>query len=265
MFIKEHMEKVTISKKIFNHYDMKKIMFFDIETTGFDKGKNSVILISAGWFVDKSTFFIRQYFAESLEEEKDVLNVFKKDITDFNVWCSYNGKAFDEPFIKRKMKVNNIEFIEPKMHIDLYRIIRPYYKQLGIERCNLKSVEKFLEIEREDNIDGGICVELYFHFLDNKDFELRDIIMLHNFEDVLNLPPIFQIVYDIECNSSLKREDCITKKQLKYLNYLLRKNKITIDEDIERISRKAASRIISCILKGKIDECEFKKIINNSY
>ncbi|MCY6355059.1 ribonuclease H-like domain-containing protein [Clostridium sp. ZS2-4] len=265
MFIKEHREKVVISKKIFNKYDMKKIVFFDIETTGFDKIKNNLILISVGFFMHKNTFFIKQYFAESIEEEKEVLYAFKADLKKFKVWCSYNGKAFDEPFIKRKMEINNIAFNLPQKHIDLYRIIRPYHKQLGIEGCSLKSVEKFLEIERDDTIDGGKSVELYFEFLSSKNLEIRDKIMLHNFEDVLNLPKIFKIIDDIECNSNLKREDCVTENQLKYLKYLLRKNKIVIDEDIERMSKKAASKIISCILKENIDIEEFKNIINNSY
>lgn len=265
MFIKEHREKIIIPKKIFNNYEMKKIAFFDIETTGFDKVKNKLILISLGFFTDKSTFFIKQYFAEDIEEEQDILYAFKGDLKKFKVWCSYNGKAFDEPFIKRKMEMNDMEFNPPKKHIDLYRIIRPYYKQLGMEGCGLKSVEKFLEIHREDTIDGGESVALYFEFLSHRNLEIKDKIMLHNFEDVLNLPKIFKIIYDIEYNSKLKREDCITENQLKYLKYLLRKNKIVIEEDIERISKKAASKIISCILNGNISVEEFKDIINNSY
>lgn len=265
MFIKEHREKIIIPKKIFNNYEMKEVAFFDIETTGFDKVKNNLILISLGFFMDKNTFFIKQYFAENIEEEREVLYAFKGDLKKFNIWCSYNGKAFDEPFIKRKMEMNNMEFNPPKKHIDLYRSIRPYYKQLGMEGCSLKNVEKFLEIEREDTIDGGKCVELYFEFLSSKNFQIRDKVMIHNFEDVLNLPKIFKLIYHIEYNSKLKREDCITANQLKYLKYLLRKNKIVIDDKFERMSKKAASKIISCILKGNINMEEFKNIINNSY
>lgn len=265
MFIKEHRKKIIIPKKIFNNYDMKKVVFFDIETTGFDKIKNNIILISLGFFMDKNTFFIKQYFAESIEEEKDILYAFKRDSKNFKIWCSYNGKAFDEPFIRRKMEVSNIKFNPPKKHIDLYRIIRPYYKELGMEGCGLKSVEKFLEIDRDDTIDGGKSVEFYFEFLSSRNLDTRDKIMLHNFEDVLNLPKIFKVIYDIECNSNLKREDCITENQLKYLKYLLRKNKIVIDQDVGRMSKKAASKIISCILNGNINIEEFKNIINNSY
>ncbi|KEH86832.1 DNA polymerase [Clostridium novyi A str. BKT29909] len=241
------------------------ILFFDIETTGFDKEKEKVVLISGGWFLQDKKFVIKQYFAESLDEEVQVLKAFKEDVTKFNSWCSYNGKAFDEPFIKKRMNINNIEFTPPREHIDLYRIIRPYYKQLGMERCNLKSVEKYLGIHRADKIDGGISVELYYNFLDNKDERLRYVIMLHNYEDVLNLPSIFKLTYDIEKNDTLKREGGITKKQLDYLRFLMKKNNIQVTDDLKKISKKSASRIIDSILRGNIDIDKFNAIIKDSY
>ncbi|AEB75465.1 ribonuclease H-like domain-containing protein [Clostridium botulinum] len=240
-------------------------IFFDIETTGFDKEKASVILISGGWFDENNKFIIKQYFAESLDEEVQLLESFKKDVSKFHAWCSYNGRAFDEPFIKKRMDINNIDFTPPQDHIDLYRLIRPYYKQLGMERCNLKSVEKYLGIDRQDQIDGGMCVELYYEFLTNKDIRLREVIMLHNYEDVLNLPFIFKLTYDVKKDNNLKREDCITKRQLDYLRYLLRKNQITIKSDLKRMSKKAASRIIDSIIRGEIDISKFNDIINDSY
>lgn len=265
MLLKQHLIDIEVPEKIFRHYALDKILFFDIETTGFDKIKNNVILISCGHFSEKNKFIIRQYFGENLGEEKKILCNFGKELTDYKVWCSYNGIAFDEPFIKRRMEINNVDFTLPSKHIDLYRIIRPYHKQLGMERCSLKGVEKFLGIGREDTIDGGISVELYNEFLQSEDYDLTEAIMLHNYEDVLNLPKIFRVVYNIDHNEELRREDCITEKQLKYLKSLLRKNQINIEGDLDRISKKAASRIIYSILKGEINESKFQHIIKNSY
>lgn len=265
MLSTQHLIKVVMPKDIFNNYGLNKIIFFDIETTGFDKVKNNVVLISCGYFIEKDRFCVNQYFAENLQEEREILEAFGKDLADFNSWCSYNGKAFDEPFIKRRMEINNIEFYLPKEHVDLYRKIRPYHKQLGMDRCNLKSVEKFLGINRDDTIDGGISVELYFEYLRTRDSRLVDVIMLHNYEDVLNLPEIFRIVHKIDKSKDLKREDCITEKQLKYLKYLLKKNNINIDCDVNRVSKKAASRAIHYILNEDIDQTKVKKIMESSY
>lgn len=264
MFIKEHIQQLSLPESLNKKYNIENIMFYDIETTGFDKVKSNIILISGGWFINKNSFIVKQFFAENLKEESEILLEFKEELNRFDTWCSYNGIAFDEPFINSKMNLNSIEFSKPDTHIDLYRMIRPYYKQLGMERCNLKTVEKYLGIERKDKIDGGLSVELYYEFLNTESEELRKLIMLHNYEDVLNLPKIFKLIHEIE-NNDLKREDSITEKQLSYLKFLLRKNKIEINRDIEKISKKAASRIIDNILKGNMNLDDFNSIINNSY
>jgi uncharacterized protein YprB with RNaseH-like and TPR domain len=265
MYIREYNDSLSIPIEIIEKYRMKEIAYFDIETTGFDKDKDRIILISLGVFLEDGSFNIKQYYAESLDDEIDILFEFGKDLSSFSRWCSYNGIAFDEPFVIRRMEKNSIVFKSPSEHIDLYRLIRPYYKQLGMERCNLKTVEKYLGVQREDKIDGGMCVELYYRFLDSKDEELKHIIMLHNYEDVLNLPKIFKIVYQVERNNNIVREDCITEKQLGFLKSLISKNKIVLKSEIEKISKKSASRVIDAILKGNLDGEVLDEIISNSY
>jgi uncharacterized protein YprB with RNaseH-like and TPR domain len=265
MFIKEYKALLSLDISVFKAYDMMDIVYFDIETTGFDKEEDKIILISMGKFEEDQSFSIKQYFADSLEDEKEILYNFSIDLKKYDKWCSYNGIAFDEPFIIRRIEKHNICFEKPKQHIDLYRFIRPYYKQLGMTRCNLKSVERYIGIQREDQIDGGVSVDLYNEFLITLGQNLKDIIMLHNYEDVLNLPKIHEFIYKIENNHSLIREDGITEKQLRYLKSLLSKNYITLDVDLERISKKAASRLIDQILKGTRDSIELSNIINNSY
>lgn len=264
MYIRTQEETIDIKPDIFYKYNMGNMAYFDIETTGFDKEKDSIMLISLGWFSGKSNLCVKQYFAENLQEEKKILTEFKKDIESFNIWCSYNGKAFDEPFIKIKLEKHGINCIIPNDHVDLYRMIRPYYKKLGMERCNLKTVEKFIGIQRQDLIDGGISVELYYKYLQEPEEQLKETIMLHNFEDVLNLPKLFNIVYKIdECD--LRRDDIITDKQYKYLQYLLKKNHVELPCNIDRISKKSAGKVIDCLLKGNINIEELMAIIKNSY
>ena len=265
MFCREYVEKLSIDDQIYNRYAMKDIVYFDIETTGFDKEQDKVVLISFGSFTEDNSFRIKQYFAEGLEDESELLKAFKEDIKEYKIWCSYNGMAFDEPFIKRRMEICGVSFEEPKQHIDLYRLIRPYYKQLGLERCNLKTVEKYIGIEREDKIDGGMSVQLYFRFLTCKDVELKEIMMLHNYEDVLNLPKIFELAYNVLNDCSIIRENCVTEKQLRFLRVLFKRNNINLNVELDKISKKAAARLINAILKKEINEEILYGIINNSY
>lgn len=261
MYIKIEESEINISPQIVLHYNMSNIAYFDIETTGFDKENDNIILISLGYYIDSDIFTVKQYFGEGLEDEKNILENFLQNLKNFKIWCSYNGKAFDEPFIRHRINKYGIQFNLPDQHIDLYRMIKPYKHQLGLERCNLKSVERYAGIVRKDTIDGGISVELYKKYLRNRDKKLREKIMLHNFEDVFNLPSIFQIVWKIENESDFIREDHITEKQLSYLNYLLTKNNVIINIELKKISRKSASKVISALLSGKTDSDELKEII----
>lgn len=261
MFIREEEKEIKLPEGVFEKYNMGNIVYFDIETTGFDKEKDHIILISAGVYKDMYTFSIKQYFCENLEEETQILKGFKEFLTDFDIWCSYNGIAFDEPFIKQRMSLNNIIFDPPSEHIDLYRMIRPYYKQLGMERCNLKSVERHIGVERQDKIDGGMSVELYYEYLDTRNEEIMKTILLHNYEDVLHLPLIFNLIDYVKGNTEIIREDCITEKQLKFLKSLMKKNKIELDIDIERISKKSASKLIDSILSGNNECSELLEIV----
>ena len=136
---------------------------------------------------------------------------------------------------------------------------------MGIDRCNLKTVEKFIGIEREDTIDGGLSVELYNKYLQTSSEDLKEKIMLHNYEDVLNLPQIFHLIYKVDNSEEITRVDAITEKQKRYLSFLMEKNNIKIDKKLKKISKKAASKIIDSILKGTVDNDKLEDIIKNSY
>ena len=218
MFIKEYEIKVVLPKEIFRKYKMDTIAYLDIEATGFDFERDKIVLISLGYYLNEDQFKVVQFFAESPCEEESLLKEFKKSMNNFKKWCSFNGTAFDEPFIIRKMNRYNLGFRLPSEHIDLFRIIRPFHKKMGMKNCSLKSVEKFTGIKRRDEINGARSVEIYNEYLVKHDEKLKEILMLHNYEDVLNLPKIFKVINTIENDLDLKRKEKLAKKQMSLLN-----------------------------------------------
>ena len=218
MFIKEYETKVILPMEIFKKYKMDAIAYLDVEATGFDMERDKIVLISLGYYLNEDQFKVVQYFAESPSEEECILKEFKKSMNDFEKWCSYNGTAFDEPFLIRKMNIHNLEFRLPSEHIDLFKIIRPFHKKMGMKNCSLKCVEKFTGIKRRDEISGARSVEIYNEYLVKHDEKLKEILMLHNYEDVLNLPKIFKVINTIENDLDLKRKEKSAKKQMSILN-----------------------------------------------
>ena len=118
----------------------------------------------------------------------------------------------------------NLGFRLPSEHIDLFKIIRPFHKKMGMKNCSLKTVEKFTGIKRRDEINGARSVEIYNEYLVKHDEKLKEILMLHNYEDVLNLPKIFKVINTIENDLDLKRKEKSAKKQMSILNNNLNSN-----------------------------------------
>jgi uncharacterized protein YprB with RNaseH-like and TPR domain len=265
MIFKEYKESISIDSEIISKYAMNTMAYFDIETTGFDKESDNISIISLGYFANDGMFAIKQYFAETLEEEPIILQEFIMELEKFSRWCSFNGIAFDAPFILKKMECYRIDLQIPPEHIDLYRLIRPFQQALGVNNCSLKAVEKHLGIDRKDKIHGGESAELYKAYLENRSSELLEILLLHNYEDVLNLPLLFEIIYRIDNSNTIFRENIITSKQSKYLKSLLVKHNIQIIINIEKLSKKCASRTIDAILQGNYNSSEITNIILSNY
>ena len=233
MFIKEYEIDVTLPSEVFKKFKMDTIAYVDIEATGFDLENDKIVLISLGYYLKENQFKVVQYFGEIPNEEESLLKEFKKSMGKFKTWCTFNGTSFDEPFIIKKMNKYNLDFRMPSHHIDLFKIIRPFYKKMGMKGCSLKSVEQFIGIKRQDEISGARSVELYNEYLLKHDDKLREILMLHNYEDVANLPKIFKVINTIENDLDVKRKEKFAKKQM-----LLLKNNKSINEPLKIVNSK---------------------------
>lgn len=78
-------------------------------------------------------------------------------------------------------------------NFDILRVSRANRAYLNLSDYKLKTLEKFLGIERTDAISGKESVEMYFDYLSSKDSSLKEKILLHNYEDILNIVDLFSI------------------------------------------------------------------------
>lgn len=174
----------------------KKIAFLDIETTGFSRIKNKIILIGL-LYQEGDSIVIEQYFAEDPSEEIKILTAFKNAISAFDLIITYNGDTFDIPFLNSKYEIYNIDFsIKKKNSLDLIKMVRSNKNILKLENCKLKTVERKLGINRKDEITGGESVKIYKQFVKTKSKSFKDIVLQHNYDDIYYLPKIMSI-YDL--------------------------------------------------------------------
>ena len=171
----------------------KSHFIFDIETTGLSPKFCKVILIGIVYnYKDKT--IIKQFFALNEDEEKELLLAFIKEISSFDKHITFNGFTFDIPFLNSRFKKHNIDFsLNKNDDIDILRLVKPYKEKLSLIDCKLKTIEKYIGINRSDVISGKESLELYKEFISTQDKNLKDKILLHNYEDVYYLAKIFKI------------------------------------------------------------------------
>lgn len=171
----------------FQSMDQSGLLFFDIETTGFTARSSSLYLIGAvSWRNGRWT--ATQWFAESPEEEKDVLIAFLDYAKSFSQLIHFNGQRFDIPYLEGKCEIYQIPFtLSALISRDLYRMLRPLRELLNLTSMSQKSLEEFLGLFRRDPYSGGELIAVYQQYVKHPADDILNMLLLHNYEDLLGM------------------------------------------------------------------------------
>ncbi|MGL5347715.1 MAG: ribonuclease H-like domain-containing protein [Peptostreptococcaceae bacterium] len=183
-----------ITKVLDEYIDIPPNSFvFDIETTGLSPKFCKVILVGI-LFNHNNQTIIKQFFAKSEGDEYELLLSFIDEVKTFEKHITFNGTTFDIPFLNARFINHNIDYkLDSNDDIDILKFIKPFKKKLSLPDCKLKTVEKYLGIHRDDTISGKESVKLYKEYETNQCCNLKNIILLHNYEDIYYLGKIYKI------------------------------------------------------------------------
>ncbi len=170
--------------------------FLDIETLGLNRNKDMIYLVGVVYYDKTENLWnLDQYFAETYEEEKNMLSELKDKIANFETLITYNGDAFDLPYLSNRFKIYNIDFDISKIKsLDLYSIVRKNKQYLNLENYKLKTLERFIGIYREDIYSGRDCIQFYKDYLITKDSLLEAKILNHNYDDLFYMLDLFDVL-----------------------------------------------------------------------
>jgi uncharacterized protein len=199
-------------------YNLNKILYFDIETTGFSAESTYLYLIGCAYYKD-SSFHILQWFSEGIQEEAKLITAFFEFLKDYQVLIHYNGTGFDIPYLQRKLSLLNLDYsFDQVVSYDIYKKLTPYKKLFQLKNFKLKTLESFLNICRQDIFDGGDLIQVYSGYLGKKHYEelwsmrnpgltlsapseaeqLLQILLLHNSDDIQGLICLSPILYYVD-------------------------------------------------------------------
>ena len=205
------------------------VLFFDIETTGLSARNAGLYLIgvltytAATSIAEESNtasssdeaqisavpsahraasapesaghWTLLQYFCEDVADEPAVLQAFFELLRTKKILISYNGDGFDIPFLRHMLEQYGLPYsFDTVESFDLFKKFRPLKHLLGLPDLKLKSCERFLGIDREDRFTGGELIEVYFEWQKTKAPALLDTLLLHNAEDIANLPNLLPLL-----------------------------------------------------------------------
>ena len=172
----------------------EKLLFFDIETTGFSAAGSSLYLIGAA-SVTGGTWHLTQWFADRADGEEEVLQAFFSRLSSFDTLVHFNGDTFDIPYLEKRSEILGVSCpLRQMASWDIYKKIRPLKKLLGLDSLKQKAIEQFLGISREDRYSGGQLIQVYEDYLTTRDEELCRLLLLHNEEDLKGMPLILPIL-----------------------------------------------------------------------
>lgn len=125
-------------------FHLEHALFLDIETTGFSHSKSRLYLIGAAYVKNKE-LISEQFFAETLEEEPQLLAAFDKLLEPFDTIITFHGNRFDLPFLEACKRRQNIDSVYHNIsYVDLYETAHSYRHIFGLQNYRQKTLELFL-------------------------------------------------------------------------------------------------------------------------
>ncbi len=181
----------------------KRAIYFDIETTGLSAQSSYVYLIGCAC-EEPQGYLLTQWLCTEPSEEKELLRLFFTKVKAYDIILHYNGTGFDLPFLEKRAKryglPNPLSALES---LDIYATARNLKKLFHLPNLKLKTMEQFFGFPRTDVFSGSDLIEVYTQFLGlhhlnaltnhskaEEENTLAQILLLHNAEDVMNLPSL---------------------------------------------------------------------------
>lgn len=164
--------------------DPHRALYLDIETTGLSGCP--LFLVGAMEF-DGRDFVLKQYFARNYAEERHLLADLADYLPTFEVLVTFNGRAFDAPYIRDRATVNRLTVGWPPRHLDLLPLSRRRWAR-SFPNCKLGTLEQLVcRRHRVEDIPGDQIPAVYHEFVHTNDASKIRYVVHHNALDLLTM------------------------------------------------------------------------------
>ena len=141
---------------------IRRALVLDIETGGFSGFPVFLIGVIA---LDAWPLRVVQFLARDYPEEEGILRALVDLCAARDAWVTFNGKSFDEPFLRDRATLHRVPLPPPRVHVDLLHLARREWRGV-LPNCRLSTLEQeVLGRTRVGDIPSGDVPDLFRHFL----------------------------------------------------------------------------------------------------
>ena len=195
----EILNLMNINTRFEKPISLSDFIFIDIETTGLSRGIGTYsFLIGLGTF-NQSGFSVTQLLLPGPNDELSLLMNLDQIIQPYKVIVSFNGKAFDIPFLNSRFNLYQLNTNIIDLHnIDLLYLSRKIWRN-SLDNRSLNNLEsKLLNIRRKEiDIPGWMIPDIYNDYLRTGDSRPLAGVVYHNMVDILSMVVLFNHINDL--------------------------------------------------------------------
>ncbi|MBR2547903.1 MAG: ribonuclease H-like domain-containing protein [Eubacterium sp.] len=194
------------SRVLDTYFGGKRLCVYDIETTGLFP-RNDMIMLTGMLTIENGRARADQFFAETLNDEKAVLEATIAVLRRADVVLTYNGRSFDIPFTRTRAAKYGL-ICDMPYDLDLFTVLSGYSEiKKFTGSLSQKSIERFMGMtaDRDDRIDGRESIRLYEQYLSAPSYAIEKTIMLHNHDDICQLYRILPVIRQTDFHRAMSK------------------------------------------------------------
>ena len=167
----------------------------DTETAGFH---GRPLFLIGLVYCQGSDLMLAQYFARDYAEEAALLAKFADLLPQVSLLISFNGKAFDWPFIRDRMVYHRLRVEAAFDHLDLLHASRQRWRD-QLPNCQLKTLERYLCGRwRHGDVPSQEIPQRYHSYVREQDARLIAPVFHHNRLDLITMIELLVALTDGE-------------------------------------------------------------------
>lgn len=255
---KETLENFKISYPLERLAPLERILFLDIETTGFTARSSYLYLVGCAYY-QAGKWHTIQWMAENYSQEPELLTAFFEFARSYKYLIHFNGNNFDLPFLTQKFAMHSLPCsFDDFIGIDLYKRISPYKFFLHLPNCKQKTLELFLGINRKDVFSGGELIGIYHDYLKSPSEFSEKALFLHNADDIKGMLEILPILAYYDLFSGEAKAKKVQANYYKDINGVRRKELLITLALPTPLPKPVSASACNCYFKGDGDAATLK-------